>query len=89
MSATKTVKVTKSGNSRVLPLPAEFARDAGVDVGDTYAVEVRGSDIIYHRDVDGTRFLGEGRSRVGIVPEGRAVRMPGRSGLGVLDDWDF
>ncbi|MGH8994411.1 MAG: AbrB/MazE/SpoVT family DNA-binding domain-containing protein [Acidimicrobiia bacterium] len=89
MPTTKTVKVTKSGNSRVLPVPADLARDAHVAVGDVMAVEVRGTDIIYRRDAAVALVVGEGRSRVAVVPQGRALRMPGRSVLGALDTWDF
>lgn len=89
MRATKIVKVTKSGNSRVLPVPADLARDAHVCVGDIMAVEVRGTDIIYRRDAATALVVGEGRSRVAVVPQGRALRMPGRSALGALDTWDF
>ncbi len=42
------VKVTRSGNSKMLPVPAELARVAHADIGDAYTVEVLGDDIIYH-----------------------------------------
>lgn len=89
MQGMRTVKVTKSGNSRALPVPADLARDAHVDVGDTLAVEVRGTDIIYRRDPAAALVVGEGPGRVGIVPRGRALRMPGRAVSGTLDTWDF
>lgn len=89
MGVAKTVKVTKSGNSRALPVPAELARDAHLDVGDTMSVEVRGTDIVYRRDSNAALVVGEGAGRVGVVPAGRALRMPGRSSSGALDTWDF
>lgn len=89
MGVAKTVKVTKSGNSRALPVPAELARDAHLDVGDTVSVEIRGTDIIYRRDPNAALVVGEGAGRVGVVPPGRALRMPGRSSSGALDTWDF
>ena len=89
MAATKTVKVTKSGNSRALPVPAELARDAHLDVGDTVTVEVRGSDIIYRKDPAAALVIGEGADRVGVVPRGRALPMRDRSAVGALDTWDF
>lgn len=89
MGVAKTVKVTKSGNSRALPVPAELARDARLDVGDTMSVEVRGTDIVYRRDSNAALVVGEGAGRTGVVPAGRALRMPGRSSSGALDTWDF
>lgn len=86
---TRTVKVTKSGNSRALPVPSDLARDAQIDVGDAMSVEVRGTDIIYRRNPAGALVVGEGRSKVAIAPRGRALLMPGRSSSGALDTWDF
>lgn len=86
---TRTVRVTKSGNSRALPVPSDLARDAQVEVGDTMSVEVRGADIIYRRNPTSALVVGEGRSRVAIVPRGGALLMPGRSASGALDTWDF
>ena len=85
----KTVKVTKTGNSRALPLPAELAKGAGLDVGDTVTVEVRGRDVIYRHGSPTGLILGEGRGRVAVVPAGRAMRLTGRSSNGALDTWDF
>jgi hypothetical protein len=86
---TKTVKVTKSGNSRMLPVPAEIVRGTSLEVGDAMTVEVRGRDLIYRHDADATLILGEGRSRMAVIPSGLALRIPGRSRPGALDDWNF
>lgn len=86
---TRTVKVTKSGNSRALPVPSDLAREAQVDVGDAMSVEVRGTDIIYRHNPRAALVVGEGHGRVAIVPRGRSLLMPGRSALGALDTWDF
>jgi hypothetical protein len=83
------VKVSKSGNSRMLPVPAELARAAHADIGDTYVVELLGEDIVYHRDRGGATISGSGATRVGVVPAGRALQMTGRSSVHALDDWDF
>ena len=89
VTKTKTVKVTKSGNSRMLPVPAEIARDTSLEVGDAMTVEVRGRDLIYRHDANAPLVLGEGRSRMAVIPAGRALRMAGRSRPGALDDWNF
>ena len=82
------VKVTKAGNSKMLPVPAELARLAQADVGAAYVVEVRGEDIVYHR-AGRAAVSGVGAQRVGVVPAGRPLRMTGRSSVPALDTWDF
>ena len=82
------VKVTKAGNSKMLPVPAELARAAHADIGDAYIVEVIGDDIVYHR-AGRAVISGTGAARVGVVPAGRALRMTGPSNIPALDTWDF
>jgi hypothetical protein len=90
VSASRTsVKVSKAGNSRMLPVPAELARAAQADIGDTYVVELLGEDIVYHRERSGVTISGSGATRVGVVRPGRALKAPGRSSVPALDDWDF
>lgn len=83
------VKLTRSGNSKMLPVPAEVARTAHAELGDTFTVEIVGDDIIYHRAGPRAAVTGAGTNRVGVVPVGRALRMTGRSSVPPLDDWDF
>jgi hypothetical protein len=83
------VKVTRSGNSKMLPVPAELARTAHAELGDTYTVELLGEDIVYRRAGNHAVVIGSGADRVGIIPAGRALRMTGRSSVPPLDDWDF
>lgn len=83
------VKVTRSGNSRMLPVPADLARTAQADIGDSYTVEVLGDDIVYHRLTGHASLTGIGAGRLGVVPAGRALRMPGNSTVPPLDSWDF
>lgn len=83
------VKVTRSGNSKMLPVPAELARVAHADIGDAYTVEVLGDDIIYHRSSATVAVTGAGTTRVGVVPAGRPLRMTGDSSVAPLDNWDF
>ncbi len=90
MTTTPTsVKVTRSGNSKMLPVPAELARTAHAELGDAYTVELLGDDIVYRRASDHAVVTGSGAERVGVVPAGRALRMTGRSGVPPLDDWSF
>ena len=83
------VKVTRSGNSKMLPVPADLARAAHADIGDSYTVEIQGDDIVYHRSTGAVSITGSGTGRVGVVPAGRALRMPGNSSVPPLDSWDF
>ncbi len=83
------VKVTKAGNSRMLPVPAELARAAHAEQGDTYTVELLGDDIVYHRAASVSMVVGFGSHRMGLVPPGRALRMTGTSSVPPLDDWEF
>jgi hypothetical protein len=83
------VKVARSGNSKMLPVPAELARAAHAEQGDLYTVELLGGDIVYHRAMSETMVVGSGASRIGVVPAGRALRLAGRSSVPPLDDWDF
>ena len=85
---TAQVKVTRAGNSKMLPVPAELARAAHDDVGVAYVVEVRSEDIVYHR-AGRAAVSGTGAGRVGVVPAGRAPRMTGPSSVPALDSWDF
>ena len=85
---TAQVKVTRAGNSKMLPVPAELARAAHDDVGVAYVVEVRSEDIVYHR-AGRAAESGTGAGRVGVVPAGRAPRMTGPSSVPALDSWDF
>lgn len=83
------VRVTKAGNSRMLPVPAELARAANAEQGDTYTVELLGDDIVYHRAWTESMIVGSGSNRMSVVPSGRPMRMSGPSGVLPLDDWDF
>lgn len=83
------VRVTRSGNSKVLPVPAELAREAHAEVGDRYTVERIGDDFVYHRTTEGAAISGTGTTRLGVVPAGRALRMSGPSSVAALDTWDF
>jgi hypothetical protein len=86
---TKAVKVTRTGNSRALPVPAELANSAHIEVGDAFTVEQRDSDLIYRRNPAKVLIVGWGRSRVAITPRGEALASPGRSAIGGHDSWDF
>ncbi len=73
----------------MLPVPAELAREAHADIGDSYSVEVLGDAIIYHRVTGEVAFSGVGATRFATVPAGRPMRMPGLSSLPALNSWDF
>jgi bifunctional DNA-binding transcriptional regulator/antitoxin component of YhaV-PrlF toxin-antitoxin module len=89
ITPTKTVRVTKTGNSRALPLPAEMAKSAGLDVGDSVEVELRDGVVTYRLDAARALIVGSGRGRAGMVPRGRALALADRSLGTALDTWDF
>lgn len=83
------VKVQRNGNSKVLPVPADIARDLGVDLGATFTVEVAGDDVIYHRSKENeVTFHGAGEARYAVIPDSGVVTAPQRASTPALD-WDF
>lgn len=89
MRRVTSVKVTRSGNSKMLPVPAALATEIGAEIGDSFVVERVGDDIVYHPSRSHARLSGEGQSQIGVVPAGRAMQLPGRSVIPALDSWDF
>lgn len=83
------VKVRRSGNGRVLPLPASLAAAFEIDAGEAYVVSVTSDTISYRRVVGEPqgRWTGEGRDAVyhpvavGFLASERVAT--------VLDNWDF
>jgi hypothetical protein len=84
----KAVRMTRAGNSRMLPVPAEIVRQIGADLGDEYVVQVVGDDVVYHRQ-SSVRSAGRGRDRVGVLSSGGATFVGNAPSVGLLDDWDF
>ena len=89
VESSTTVKVTRSGHSKMLPLPAELARTARAELGDAYVVELVGLDLIYHRTTGAVTIEGTGAHRLGVVAPSRALPLTGRSSVPPLDDWEF
>lgn len=83
------VRVQRSGNSKMLPLPAELARTLGVDLGEIYTVEAIGEDLIYRRrDSRAVVLRGSGADRHGLINEADIMAAPQRASVPPLD-WDF
>ena len=83
------VRVQRAGNSKVLPLPAELARQNNVDLGEVYTVEVAGDDVIYHRrDAHGVTIHGTGSGRYGVIDDADVMAAPQRSSI-PPPDWDM
>jgi antitoxin component of MazEF toxin-antitoxin module len=87
------VKMTKAGNSKMLPVPADVVRSLGAELGDEYVVQVVGEDLVYHRNTAAAaarvRIVGEGADRAGVLPRHGAAFAGNAPSLGLLDDWDF
>ena len=84
------VRMTRAGNSRMLPVPAGVARLVHAEPGSRFLLEVIGSDLVYHRLDDAeawVRTTGSGRTRV-FTPSGVGFAEH-RAGVGLLDGWDW
>lgn len=83
------VRIQRNGNSKVLPLPAELARQINADFGEVYSVEILGDDVIYHRrDTHQVSIHGTGDNRFGVISEDDVMPAPQRDSVPPLD-WDF
>lgn len=82
------VKVQRSGNSKVMPVPAEASREAHVELGEEYLLEVSGSDLLYRAVSPSVQLIGEGSDRVGLLSSEQVMAAPQRAAVPTLD-WDF
>ena len=92
MSTMQEVRVTRSGNTRALPVPAAVARDVGLEAGDQFELHVIGESLLYRPT--GQRSVvaqtGSGADRVFTPARGRTFFVAPSSENGwLLDDWDF
>lgn len=84
------VRMTRAGNSRMLPVPAAVARRLRAEPGSRFRLEVLGADLIYHRLDDGEPGLsvtGSGQDRV-YRPDSVGFA-DNRPGAGLLDGWEW
>ncbi len=82
------VKVQRSGNSKVLPIPAEVSRHEHVETGQPYVLEVVGDGFLYRRSGPKVAVLRIGGESIGVVPDEAVMGVPQGSSLPPLD-WDF
>jgi hypothetical protein len=82
------VKVLRSGNSKVLPIPAEVGRLEHVETGQPYMLEVVGDGFLYRRSGPKVAVLRIDGESIGVVPDGAVMAVPQESSLLPLD-WDF
>jgi antitoxin component of MazEF toxin-antitoxin module len=82
------VKVQRSGNSKVLPIPAELSRLEHVEIGQPYVLEVVGDGFLYRRSGPKVAVLRIGGESIGVIPDGAVTGVPQESSLLPLD-WDF
>jgi antitoxin component of MazEF toxin-antitoxin module len=59
-------KVTRSGNSTMLPLPTDLARAVHAELGDKYPVELLGDDLLYHRSSEQVTIAGSVSCRTAV-----------------------
>lgn len=82
------VRVQRNGNSKVLPVPADLARERHAELGDVYTVEAVGDAIVYRRQApEALNFAGTGSSRVALLDDDDVAVMPSRQSIPPAD-WD-
>ena len=82
------VRVQRSGNSKVMPVPAEAGREAHVELGEEFVLEVSGSDLLYRAVSLSVELIGVGSDRAGLLSADHVVAAPQRTAIPALD-WDF
>ena len=82
------VRVLRSGNSKVLPIPAEIGRREHVETGQPYMLEIVGDGFLYRRTGPKVAVLRIGGESIGVVPDDAVMAVPQESSLLPLD-WDF
>jgi antitoxin component of MazEF toxin-antitoxin module len=92
MSTMQEVRVTRSGNTRALPVPAGVARDIGLEAGDQFELHVVGESLLYRPTGQKSvvAHTGSGEDRVFTPARGRTFFVSDPSeGSSLLNDWDF
>jgi antitoxin component of MazEF toxin-antitoxin module len=90
--AQQEVRVTRSGNTRALPIPAGLARDIGLEPGDRYELRIVGDTLIYSpAGQSGTvANQGTGADRIFVAVRDRVTFVDSTQGsVTLLNDWDF
>jgi hypothetical protein len=82
------VKVQRSGNSKVLPIPAAVSRQEHVETGEPYVLEVIGDGFLFRRSGPRVAVLQIGGESIGVIPDDAVTSVPQESSLPPLD-WDF
>lgn len=82
------VRVQRSGNSKVLPVPADLGREAHIEVGESYVLELVGEGLLYRRVSPEIELVGMGANRIGVLSADQVIAAPQRSSAPPLD-WDF
>jgi antitoxin component of MazEF toxin-antitoxin module len=82
------VKVQRSGNSKVLPIPAEVSRLEHVETGQPYVLEIVGDGFLYRRSGPKVAVLRIDGESIGVIPSGAVMGVAQDSSLLPLD-WDF
>ncbi len=88
-----TVRMTTAGNSKALPVPAEYVRRHGAEVGGEWTLRDAGPALVYEPAGSAARAqpvsYGNDRARVTVIPaEAVSVPADGRDVAGTFD-WSF
>lgn len=83
----RAVRVQRSGNSKVLPVPAEVSREAHIEIGEEYVLEVQGADLFYRAAGAPVSLVGSGSDRIGVFSADQILAAPQRASVRPLD-WD-
>lgn len=87
------VRVTTTGNSRALPVPAAFARRHHADPGTQWELREVGSALVYEpvetSERVTARSYGEGRDRVTVIPAEALSSPSDPTDPDLTTDWSF
>lgn len=81
-------RVQRSGNSKMIPIPAEVARRLHIEIGDEYVLDAVGSQLVYNRSTPEVSLACLGDEMIGVIDEAIVVGVNSQSTLPPLD-WDF
>lgn len=81
-------RVQRSGNSKIIPIPAEVARRLHIEIGDEYVLDAIGSQLVYNRSTPEVSLTRLGDETIGVIDEAVVVGVNSQSTLPPLD-WDF
>ncbi len=82
-------RVQRSGNSKVIPIPAEVARQQHIEIGDEYVLGVVSGRLVYDRAAASVRLTQIEGEVVGVVSDSAVVGLESTRSTVPPLDWEF